>query len=72
MFITTVAYLFFYINVQSPNLDPKLGIGSKNSKAGIFSSGKREGETERDWGNDQEIRFQEIEISVFQEIETLY
>jgi hypothetical protein len=43
--------------VQSPNLDPKLGIGSKNSKAGIFSSGKREGETERDWGNDQEIKF---------------
>jgi hypothetical protein len=56
-----------------PNLDLKLGIRSKNSKAGIFLSGKREGEggdRERDWGNDQEIKFQEIKIGVFQEIKT--
>jgi hypothetical protein len=35
--------IIYYINVQSPNLDLKLGI---KPKAGNFLSGKREGE----WG----------------------
>ncbi len=30
------------------------------------------GETDRDWGNDQEIEFLKIEIGVFQEIKTLF
>ncbi len=57
-----------------PNLDLKLGIRSKNSKAGIFLSGKREGEGEdRDkLGNDPEIKFQEVRIGVFQKIENLF
>jgi hypothetical protein len=57
-----------------PNLDLKLGIRSKNSKAGIFLSGKREGEGgDRDkLRNDQEIKFQEVRIGVFQEIENLF
>jgi hypothetical protein len=33
--------IFYYINVESPNLDLKLGIGPK---AGNFLSWKREGE----------------------------
>ncbi len=35
--------IIYYINIQSPNLDLKLGI---KPKAGNFLSGKREGE----WG----------------------
>jgi hypothetical protein len=34
-------YIFYYINVQSPNLNLKLGI---KPKAGNFLSRKREGE----------------------------
>jgi hypothetical protein len=39
-----IGKIIYYINVQSPNLDLKRGIGSKNYKAGIFLSGKRVGE----------------------------
>jgi hypothetical protein len=44
----------------------------KNSKAGIFLSGKREGGNRDRLGNDQDIEFQEIKIGVFQEIKTLF
>jgi hypothetical protein len=47
-------------------------LGSKNSKAGIFLSGKREGGDRDRLGNDQEIKFQEIKLGVFQEIKTLF
>jgi hypothetical protein len=37
----SILIIVYYINVLSPNLDLKLGIGPK---AGNFLSGKREGE----------------------------
>ena len=44
--VSQIGPTIYYINVQSPNLDLKLGI---KPKAGNFLSGKREGEgRERD------------------------